>query len=439
MQNENRRIKELVKMEKPNDAIIVHQGVFQLATDEIRIEVNGIVEFEWFPSLGTRFSGEVVADSREISRYVQFRDYDLLIDGLVLGKCFLNVIISSDTFHVEGNMKDITILGDKTIPVSKLNFAVANMREFHGSSIKTEAGYTSGRLLLENDEYLVVIDKRSDYSERNFMLRHKGGYLILYTGELSSKKGHFTQVDVGDILLSLSTFLNFLNGRRCSPIFRSGVFEDETKWCDYTAYHVDQFKFINSWAPSSIIGLNVIWEEFCKLWSDKNHRHFINDAIHWYTEANSQSGLVDGAIIMAQTALELIYNWLLVEQKRLIIGKDADSISASNKIRLLISLLKINNDVPDSLINLKKYVDEAGDDVADAPDAFVQIRNALVHSQTAKRKKVSEMNKMLKYEALQLSLWYIELSLLYIFNYNGEYVNRCHIYKNELNSKLPWN
>ncbi|MVM34221.1 hypothetical protein GO755_29590 [Spirosoma sp. HMF4905] len=438
MPNESKQIKELVQMEKPNESIVIYKGIFQLITDDIVIEVEGSLTFEWFPSIGSRFTGNVVTENSKVRQSVQFRVYDLIIDGLPIGQCFVSVIISSDALYIEGAMKGLTVIGDKSVPVSKVTFSIANLKEFYGSAVKTETGYISGRLLFENEGYIIKIDKLTDYSERHFMLRNKGGYLILYTGEITSRKGSIKRSDIHEQLILLSAFLNFLNGRRCSPIFRKGVFEDDIKWCDYTAYHVDQFKFVNSWAPPSKSSFDAIWGEFCKLWKDTNNRQFMTDAIHWYTEANNQSGLVDGAIIMAQTALELIYNWLLVEQKRFIIGKDAENISAANKIRLLISLLKISNNVPPSFRELNKYIDCAAEEVQDAPDAFVQIRNALVHSQATKRRKVAEMNDMLKYESLQLGLWYVELSLLYILNYKGKYINRCNIYTDRIEIDVPW-
>ena len=47
---------------------------------------------------------------------------------------------------------------------------------------------------------------------------------------------------------------------------------------------------------------------------------------------------------------------------------------------------------------------------------------------------------MIKYEALQLSLWYIELALLSILNYDDRYQNRCGSFSdlNEREPFVPW-
>ena len=68
----------------------------------------------------------------------------------------------------------------------------------------------------------------------------------------------------------------------------------------------------------------------------------------------------------------------------------------------------------------------------DAPDLFVRIRNAIIHSQENKRKELTKMPDEVKYDALELGLWYIELSLLYILKFEGKYSDRSTI-----SSSLP--
>jgi hypothetical protein len=78
--------------------------------------------------------------------------------------------------------------------------------------------------------------------------------------------------------------------------------------------------------------------------------------------------------------------------------------------------------------------------IADGPDAFVLIRNAIVHSQESKRKKLMEIPTLTKYEALKLGLWYLELALLYSFGFEGIYRNRCSASKwaGSDEEAVPW-
>jgi hypothetical protein len=158
-------------------------------------------------------------------------------------------------------------------------------------------------------------------------------------------------------------------------------------------------------------------------------------AIHWYIEANCNSGFVEGSITMVQNALELLYNWLIVEKYKIIKGEDSKNISASNKIRILLSKINIESSIPkqlDKLIN-------SSDKNSDGPELFTQIRNAIVHSQEEKRQKIYNLEGGVKFQALTLGIWYVELILLFILNYSGEYYNRCSLNPTQQGvEKVPW-
>ena len=140
---------------------------------------------------------------------------------------------------------------------------------------------------------------------------------------------------------------------------------------------------------------------------------------------------------MAQTALELIYNWRVVEKEGIIVGDDAHKISAANKIRLLLSLIKVPYVIPPGLKNLTAHVAK---DPMDGPEIITEIRNAIIHSREVTRKKLDTISPLAKHEALQLCIWYIELAMLNILDYHGEYHNRCSGEMVGLKGiqKVPW-
>ena len=416
-------------MEEPNTPIPIFQGTFKLKRDETEIELKGKIQFVWFPNSGTIFSGFVINRSSDILKEIQSNEiYQLIVDGLPFGECLIsNFTLSGASGDIElvGTITGCAVKGDKSIPVEKIVFTIPNFRDFLGLPVKRVSvrGLKNGRnrLLFENDKYTIIIDKGFDYKDKKKSLSSNGGYILLYTGELKKKKGNLTLENSQEIFHCFATFLSFLNGRRISPIFRTGYFEDKIIWSDYTDYIVDQYKAVISWPQThSINGLNELWQAFTNIWKNEEDNGFLISAIHWYIEANSHSGYTEGSIIMAQTGLELIYNWLLIENKKLLIGKDAENISASNKIRLLLAHLNIDTVIPNNFSHLQSLPD-----IMDAPESFVQIRNAIVHSQEEKRKKLTKMHYRAKYEALQIGVWWLELSLLFILEYKGVYVNRC--------------
>jgi hypothetical protein len=441
-------IESSIIMSEANISHKIYEGEFLLKSDSEEIKVNGNISFDWVANSGSHFSGKVIL---EPSFYKSFSSsqsiYKIIINSLEFGNGFItNTSFGSNVegAFIKGTLSQQAVFGDKSVAVEKIIFSIPNFRDFHGLPVKkvTDKNFSTSmnRLRLENDNYIITIDKCQDYKARLESLEEKGGYIILYYGELISKKGPVKLEDTKDIFHCLDTFITFLNGKRTSAIFLQGIYADEVIWCDYTDYFVDPHKNVQSWPQRhSTRGLNELWQSFSSLWKDTDDKNFLTSAIHWYVEANGNRGFSEGSIIMAQTALELLYNWWIIERKKLIVGKDSENINASNKIRLLLSQLNISHSVPGAFTQLQNFIDESKD-IVDAPDAVVQIRNAIVHSQEEKRKKLSAIHYKAKYETLQLCIWYIEMALLCILDFDDRYFNRCskEIYASKAEEYVPW-
>lgn len=417
----------LIIMDSPNNPITIYEGEYTVKKDNVNLKIDGIIKYVWFPNPVAHFYGKSKADLDNLPSFPLREKILIIIDGLEFGQGYISRTSfghTHDYVDIEGIMSGIAILGDKSIPVDKLTFSIPNLRDFRGRGVKMNNTSFRNRLVFENENFIITIDKTFDYNERNKLLEENGGYNILYTGELKSKKGSILFSTSSDIFQCLNTFITFVNGRRTSAIFIKGIFEEDVKWTDFTSYYVDSYKPINSWPHyRNVDSIEKLWNKFSILWQDIENRNFLVSLVHWYAESNSQAGSVEGSIIMAQTALELLYNWWIIENKKLIIGNDSANINASNKVRLILSQLNISHSVPESLANLSEYCNK--ENIVDGADAIVQIRNAIVHSQMEKRRKLYDISNLTKYEVLQLSIWYIEMSLLRILDFDDKYLNRC--------------
>ncbi|MFV7235328.1 hypothetical protein [Flavobacterium sp. ZB4R12] len=433
-----------IQMEIANQSIRIFEGEFSIKDDKQEIKINGKIEYNWLPHKGVVFSGKTVECSETIIKIINTIEYfDVIFNGNNLGIGFISQFSIDNEIKIKGEFQHSTIIGDKTVAVDKLKFCVPNFREFLGMPVKriTETNRTTykNRIILDNDKYSIVIDKCADYKKSINSLNESGGYFILYSGELKVKKGTLTFQNSREILHCLNVFLSFLNGRRTSTLFIHGIHEEDTIWVDYSNYYVDTYDTLPSWTNShSIDGLSELWQVFSDKWKNKNNKDVLNTAVHWYLECNKSSGFIEGSIIMAQTALELLYNWYIVENKKLLLGKDSENINAANKIRLLISQLDINYTVPKKFTSLQNFL--KSEKLIDAPEAVVQIRNAIVHSQEEKRIKLSNIENKSKQEALELCIWYIEMALLKVLNFKGNYCNRCseNLFTSAKVENLPW-
>lgn len=421
--------------EKPNQSIDIFEGEYSLKKKDRTISINGKIFFKWLPTPDVKFEGFV--DEPKYNSFEEndfYSGIDLYINDSILGKAqLLNYRKTQKEdliIEIDGIINSESILGDTSVSVSKALFIIPNLRDFSGDIIKLENENGSvntymGRTIFENEKYKITLDKSPNYQILYENLKKQGGYSTLYTGEITKKKGNINFRELKELRHSFSVFISFLNGRLCTPLFLQGVHDNEIKWTDFTAYRIEPFKTVVSWLPKfPKDGLSELWCHFSKLWKNENDKDFLEFIVHWYLEVNGNSAKIAGSIIIAQVALELIYNWLIIEKRKLIIGKDGENISAANKIRLLLSQVKLFPDTPSDLIDLKKFIND-NKEIVDGVDAFVSIRNALVHSQVEKRKRLTKISTDVQFEALQLSIKYIEHSILSILDYKGKYYDRC--------------
>ena len=385
------------------------------------VDLDGRIYFSWFPIIGTKYEGKVIGDWKNWVKYADDR-YTLNVGSVSFGEAsitgYTNSVTNGNSLEVyaEGIVHKDAVKGNKEDSVISVRFIIPNFR------------HSYPEIKLEDEEQVIEIYRRdwSDFQEKSDALSRKGGYINLHSGMLTIKGGSMNHSDVKGKVHCLSTFLSFLNGRKTSPLFLEGMNNEKAVWTDFGYYYtINHYKSVIVWPQkTSPKGLDELWINFCRLWKDEGGRDFLLMAIHWYVEVNSGFIITETAIVTAQTCLELIYNWLIVEEKKILIGNDSRSISAAGKIRLLLSQLHVPTSAPSALSLLESFVSE-DKQVADVVDAFVQIRNAIVHSHEKKRKKLAAIDEKTKYEALQLATWYIELSLLYVLNFQEKYYNRC--------------
>ncbi|WP_209401253.1 hypothetical protein [Pseudozobellia sp. WGM2] len=156
-------------------------------------------------------------------------------------------------------------------------------------------------------------------------------------------------------------------------------------------------------------------------------------------EANASEIGLDTRTIMAQSALELIFNWWIIERLKLLKpGRDIQGLTAANKIRTILAQSTIPFQVPNHFSSLEAIIDQ---NVSDGPDAIVLIRNAFVHSQKKNRIKIQNISIHARIEAIKLALWYVELSILNILKYDLIYRSRISKAQrlNQQEEQVPWN
>jgi len=179
---------------------------------------------------------------------------------------------------------------------------------------------------------------------------------------------------------------------------------------------------VHSWFNHySVQGFEAFPVFFQRL-GDKTWNEPLNLAIHWYIESNTSRDNVEGAIILQQAAFELLAWTLLVEDRGILSEDGIQRLPAADKLRLLLSTsgipLALPSEFQDLLAVAKQY------DWMDGPAALTEIRNALVHANPSKRRRILDQSFGIRLDAWQLGQWYLELAILHLCDYRGHYSNR---------------
>ena len=164
---------------------------------------------------------------------------------------------------------------------------------------------------------------------------------------------------------------------------------------------------VTSWF-SELNGDDTLSELFPKFWnlleSDEEQRGTILRAVDWYLQSNVSPPYV--GIILTVAALERLSFQVLGRERCERTGEF---------IKKALEQLHIPLDLPGSCETLSEIQSwEHG------PHAVVAIRNDLTHP----KQKYGRVSNYAIHEAWNLGQWQIEMILLHMLEYRGDYVNR---------------
>ncbi len=168
------------------------------------------------------------------------------------------------------------------------------------------------------------------------------------------------------------------------------------------------------WFPPSQAEILVeILPAFWQKMTDPVWRGQVEWAIYWWLSANHSAQVSETSILASQAGLESIAQGVLCG----LVGlprQDVKEMPTFIRIQKMLDFMRIPRAIPGQLDELRSYANGNG---YDGPQALTRVRNALVHPS-----KGAETG--LAFEASQLGMWYLELTLLFLFGYRGKILNR---------------
>lgn len=296
-----------------------------------------------------------------------------------------------------------------------------------------------GRVLLRADGWTITIAATDKTQDQCKALRREGGFIITHIGKIErDDRSPFSSERLDDFLVCLHRFLSFALGRWAGLALPIGFGQAGRR-------EFEQWGM--PWAVSGPWNGSLSWFDrhhsellaaafpgFMALWKDQTWGQALRKVVYWYMRANeggAGSG-VDTGLILSQVALEHLA-WTYCIRDRKMVSADAFSrrgLSASDRLRLLLSGLGVPAAIPDCLGALRSRPGKAWDD---GPDAITSIRNALVHP-----RETAKLPEGAYREAWQLSMWFLDMTLLRLCGYNGTYGNRLRQRYSGDVELVPW-
>lgn len=306
---------------------------------------------------------------------------------------------------------------------ARLEFWLMNFPDFVVRGQREGNNFYERIARLVAEEWCVEIEPTEETSEALEYLKSSGGYAFTHRGRVQRlDQQSFSISGVSDVLNALHYFLSFARGVWTGPALVRGVDSNGLRvWEEWGARLCSQWSTVESWFDSRRADLLAeVFPGFWRRWKNPIWREPLGLALYWYIGSNLSAGGLEGAILLTQTALELLAWNLLVEDMQTV-SKDAfNRMPSADQIRLLLSFLKIPLPIPSELGGLQRL--GRGFNWVDGPSALTEIRNSIVHP--GDRRRLSGINSDERFEAWSLGQWYLELALLKILEHDGYYANR---------------
>lgn len=420
---------------KPNVDIPILKGILIVTSENINLECTINIKFTWFPRRGVEF---FIEDSRVkvFELFSKFMDQpnslQFKINNTRIGQLLCRRIWNKDNqYFISGliNPPFLFFFEIQSFPrIQSVKFHIFNFKGVLGDLVRNrkQSKISRSRLRFPMDDYEIIIDSMVSDNNKEYELKNEGGYGLSHVGELSSTKNEYLKENnIDEILNHFSLFLSFLDGRRLHALFRTGIFQKQNIWIDFSNYNQATYSYLPSWLPQQFNDkIASLWKNFYSLCTNKYDSDSMYLIVHWYLSANKGDGGLEGSIILLQNAYELMFRWLVIEKKQLISSKESEKLRASDKIRDLLKLINCDTVIPYHYQLYFQEIISKNDSLKDFPFMFTEIRNSFVHSNRKKREKINALPNDYLSIILNLGIFYVELLILYLLDYDGNVASR---------------
>lgn len=431
---------------KPNNDILLAQDenltiIFPSKQDEV-IEVRGDIVLKLLPKPRL-----VILVSTDLKMSFDCFKQESILKVSTKDLTFRCRITNITTNNLDECKAILSSVDDKTVHCNAsylkyITFYVLNFPESFGDSVRGRKNpnfFWMSRLTFRDPQWQIVLDKVEDYKAIFKELKAKDGYAFTFTGKIERVDGKFfSSVDAIQVINKVRNFLSFTRGANITPFYLQGFDEkNELIWEDWSLRRCDRWILTqDNWFcdQHSVEQLQELYPGWSILFEDALWKEELPKILYWYFYAgrNTEGAGTDGSLVLAVAALELFSFNYLVRETNSRSKEKFERKHLSNNIFKTLDKLGIPIELPEQFEKLLTYSMERNWQTG--PKAIVELRNEIVHPD-----RESAPDSHVRYDALQLALWYLELLILRLNNYEGLYSNRLHRpkYKGDV-EKVPF-
>jgi hypothetical protein len=350
--------------------------------------------------------------------------------------------LSSDTWKLDWypEFEPVTLSIMHTKNSVAAIFHLFNFPDFHGGQHQDTAPAACSLLVLASEEWKISIQALPDGATRDAWIRIKteGGSFLTHMVKLERNDGKlFSGEEASEQSHLLDYFLSFVTGGRCSPSCGVGIdLAGEITWRTFNSPRTSTPPY--SWfTPNIGSQAERLFPLFVKRWNQSDEwKKCLRAAIYWYVQANTRgrSPSIDASIILAQAALERLAHHYIMVDSQIISKTKFKNLKAAGRLRMLCTHFCIPGDITNAVPDIKSAVTRLKNKATwqDGPHAITDIRNSLTHPDN--KFDLSDCYV----DAWKLSLWYLELSVLALCDYDGTYTNRLTATYTFDSEVVPW-
>jgi hypothetical protein len=197
-------------------------------------------------------------------------------------------------------------------------------------------------------------------------------------------------------------------------------------WADWYAprFHPEQSAW--RWCPRHLVNqaLPALATGLSSLADDPALQQVVDRAGHHLLAANGPE-VLDVRIPVACSGLELL-GWAVLQRHQWLTRDGLGRLPASSRVRLLLQWAGIPIELPTQLGALAARQRRLSQPDVAGPELIFDVRNNLVHPpKRIEEPEWPDHNELV--EAWQLATWYLELAVVRLLGYDGEYVSRLRL------------